>query len=156
MFQRDRLPDPLTYYQSQGLHLQGRGRWRTAGCPFHGSSDSLRVNVETGAFVCMAACGARGGDVIAFEMAMQGCSFVAAAKALGCWVDHPSDAAGKERRRPLPFPPREALEVLAEDAMLITLCGLHAHHGDELTDDDRAAWLEAHGRVQFIISEVLK
>ena len=67
---RTRLPDPLGYYEAQGLTFrERRGKWRTAGCPFHGSSDSLRVNTESGAFICMAGCGARGGDVLAFRSA---------------------------------------------------------------------------------------
>ena len=53
-FVRDNLLDALTYYESRGLTFRERkGRWHTARCDFHGGSDSLRVNTETGAFVCM-------------------------------------------------------------------------------------------------------
>jgi hypothetical protein len=44
----------------------------------------LRVFFESGAFRCMA-CGARGGDVLAFFMQRHGVPFIAAAKALGAW-----------------------------------------------------------------------
>lgn len=57
------LPSPEAYYTRQGLAFkERRGKWRTTRCEFHGGSDSMRVNLETGAFVCMAGCGARGGD----------------------------------------------------------------------------------------------
>ncbi|MBM3358465.1 MAG: hypothetical protein FJY54_12150, partial [Betaproteobacteria bacterium] len=75
-----RLPDPVGYFeQREGLRLIGRGPWRSALCPFHDDHNpSLRVNVETGAFRCMA-CGARGGDVLAYHRARYGLSFTQAA-----------------------------------------------------------------------------
>lgn len=86
-FDRTLLPDPLTYYAERGVEFQERtGKWRTAGCPFHGSHDSLRVNVKTGGFKCMAGCGAHGGNVLDFEMALTGEGFATAAQALGAWV----------------------------------------------------------------------
>ena len=86
-FNRDALPEPLGYFEAQGLQFrERRGRWRTTRCDFHGGSDSLRVNVQTGAFVCMS-CGASGGDVLAFEMQLTGTDFVSAAKTLGAWIE---------------------------------------------------------------------
>jgi hypothetical protein len=84
-FRRDHLPPPLDYYADQGLPLHGRGPWRDALCPFHSDSrPSLRVNASSGAFRCMA-CGASGGDVLAYHMRRYGMRFVDAAKALGAW-----------------------------------------------------------------------
>ena len=84
-FRRDRLPDPSAYYESQGLRPTGRGEWRDAVCPFHeDTKPSLRVRLETGAFRCMA-CGASGGDVLAFHMKRHGLQFADAAQALGAW-----------------------------------------------------------------------
>lgn len=84
-FRRDWLPDPTAYYQEQGLQLVGRGAWRSARCPFHDdTTPSLRIRLETGAFRCMA-CGAHGGDVLAFHMQRHGLPFIAAARALGAW-----------------------------------------------------------------------
>ena len=84
----DRLPDPASYFESQGLKLTGprSAKWKTTECAFHGGSDSMRVNVHSGGWVCMA-CGAKGGDVLAYQMAAHGLEFVDAAKALGAWVD---------------------------------------------------------------------
>ncbi len=85
-FTRERLPDPLRYFETAGLHLTGRGAWRSALCPFHDDHNpSLRVNAETGAYRCMA-CGERGGDVLAFHRARHGLSFTQAARDLGAWV----------------------------------------------------------------------
>ena len=85
VFQRDRLPSPVTYYADQGLTLTGQGEWRSALCPFHPDTrPSLRVRVESGGFRCMV-CGAHGGDVLAFHMQRHQLRFIDAAKALGAW-----------------------------------------------------------------------
>lgn len=86
-FRRDLLPDPLIYYASEGVELRGRGAWRDAVCPFHAdTTPSLRVHAESGAYKCMA-CGAHGGDALAFHMQRHGLRFVEAARALGAWGD---------------------------------------------------------------------
>jgi DNA primase len=82
---RDRLPDPASYYESEGVELRGRGAWRDAVCPFHQDSrPSLRVHVGSGAFRCMS-CGASGGDVLSFHRRRHVLGFVEAARALGAW-----------------------------------------------------------------------
>ncbi|WP_082054117.1 CHC2 zinc finger domain-containing protein [Methyloterricola oryzae] len=45
-------------------------------CPFHadGRAGSFRVHLETGAFCCFA-CGAKGGDIVAFVQQREGLSF---------------------------------------------------------------------------------
>ena len=84
-FCRERLPEALGYFAGAGLRLIGRGRWRSALCPFHQDTrPSLRINAETGAFRCMV-CGAKGGDVLEFHRQRHGLPFVEAAKALGAW-----------------------------------------------------------------------
>ncbi len=91
-FNRDRLPTPADYFS---LHLPSLKKhnadgWAFALCPFHAdSAPSLRVNVLTGAYKCMA-CGAHGGDVLAFHIAANGLDFASAAKALGVWELAPS------------------------------------------------------------------
>ena len=147
-FDRNRLPDPASYYEAQGLKFrEHKGKWRTTECRFHGSSDSLRVNAETGAFVCMAGCGARGGDVLAYEMALHGADFPTAAKALGAWVE---DGKPEPRRRPAPFPARDGLEVLLSEAMLVAISAANIAHGVSLSDNDRHRLLQAASRVQSI------
>ncbi len=85
-FDRRLLPTPAAYYAGEGVKLLGRSAWRDAVCPFHqDTSPSLRVRIETGAFCCMA-CGARGGDVLAFHMRRHALQFIDAATSLGAWA----------------------------------------------------------------------
>lgn len=84
-FSRKDLPSSIQYYETHGIKLKGSGAWRDAICPFHkDTKPSLRINVEKGAYRCMA-CGAHGGDVLAFHMHRHGLNFVEACKQLGAW-----------------------------------------------------------------------
>lgn len=84
-FQKDRLPSPPSYFESVGLKLKGRGAWRQALCPFHDDTKaSLQVQYSFGAFCCLA-CGAKGGDVLAFHRLKTGLGFKEAAIQLGAW-----------------------------------------------------------------------
>ena len=118
-FDRTLLPEPAGYYEAQGLRLTGprSAKWRTTACAFHGGSDSMRVNLHTGGFCCMN-CGARGGDVLAYEMALNGLEFVEAARHLGAWVE---DGRTPVSPRPAPLSPRAALEVLGFEALLVAV-----------------------------------
>jgi hypothetical protein len=151
---RDRLPEPLGYYEHEGLALLGRGAWRTTRCAFHGGSDSMRVNVQSGGFCCMAGCGARGGDVLAYHMAAHGLGFVEAAKDLGAWEDDPSEPLQQQRRRPCGLPAREALALLCEDAMLVAVAAGNLAHGVALGEEDRARLAQCAARIQRIADEV--
>ena len=147
-FRRDALPDPRSYFEGQGLKLKGRGPWRTTRCAFHESRDSMRVNIETGAFVCMAACGARGGDVLAYEMAANGRDFVSAAKALGAYVDDHAPHRGPSR--PTPLSARAALEVLRAETELAAVAAANLAAGVALSDSDRSRLGTAAARIATI------
>ena len=85
-FSRKDLPSSITYCKNQDITLKVTGAWRDALCCFHvDTKPSLRINVERGSYRCMA-CGARGGDVLAFHMHRYGLGFVEAAKQLNAWV----------------------------------------------------------------------
>lgn len=87
-FNKLALPHPADYFAQQGLKLTGGGEWRNAICPFHDDTKpSLRVRLDTGGFCCMA-CGAHGGDVLAFHQQRYGLSFKQAAQQLGAWRLH--------------------------------------------------------------------
>ena len=148
-FDRNLLPDPVPYFEAQGLTLTGppTAKWKTAGCSFHGSRDSMRINTTSGAWVCMAGCGARGGDVLAYHMALHGMGFVEAARDLGCWID---DGQPPTPQRPAPLPPRAALSVLAFETTLAAVAAGNVAHGIALTDTDRARLMKAAGRINLI------
>lgn len=146
-FDRNHLPDPVSYYEAEGLKLDGRGKWRTTSCNFHGGSDSMRINSTTGTWVCMAGCGARGGDVLAYHMAAHGLDFINAAKDLGAWVD---DGKPSKQQRPKPLPATEAIRVLAFESNLTAIAAGNIAHGVQLSDKDRARLMVAAGRIQHV------
>ncbi len=84
-FKRSALQSPANYFKAQGLRLTGGGEWKNAICPFHEDTrPSLRIRIDSGSFKCMA-CGAHGGDVLAFHMQLHGLTFKQAATDLGAW-----------------------------------------------------------------------
>lgn len=84
-FDRQLLPEPLTYYMQHLEQLKMRHLRATSKCPFHGDDrPSFAVNLQTGAYNCFA-CGERGKDVLDFHKRMFCQGFVQAAKELGAW-----------------------------------------------------------------------
>jgi hypothetical protein len=151
-FIRDRLPDAADYFEGEGLRLVGPGKWKTAECRFHGGSDSLRVNTDSGGWCCMS-CGAKGGDVLAYEMQLHGSEFVEAAQSLGAW-DETATPRGI-RHKPLSFSPRAALEVLRFDALHCAVAACNLAQGLALTDVDRQGLLEVAARIDLITEEIV-
>lgn len=146
-FNREALPEPLGYYEAQGLQFRERkGKWRTARCDFHGGSDSLRVNTATGAWVCMS-CGASGGDVLAFEMQLTGTDFVSAAKTLGAWIEDGKPAIPS---KPTPISARAALQALSFEALLVAMEAARVAKGARPTEADKARVLAASNRITRI------
>ena len=145
-FKKDQLPEPIGYFENQGLTLSKHGKWRTTECRFHDGSDSMRINTTSGAWVCMA-CNAKGGDVLAYHMAANCLDFVSAAKDLGAWQD---DGQPSRNYRPKPIPAGQAISVLAFESHLTAIAASTLAHGRPLTDIDRARLLTAAGRIQHI------
>ena len=150
-FDRNLLPDPATYFENQGLSLKGprSAKWKTTTCNFHGGSDSMRVNVTSGAWVCMS-CGEKGGDVLAYAIKDSGREFVNAAKALGCWVD---DGRPQVQTKPTPLSPRQALSVLAFEVTLASVAADNVAYGVALSDADRARLRLAANRMNRLIED---
>ena len=148
-FDRNLLPDPANYFEKQGLKLSGprSAKWKTTECRFHGGSDSLRIHTVTGAWVCMA-CNEKGGDVLAYEMKSTGTEFVAAAKAIGAWVD---DGKPQLEQKPVPLPPRAAMSVMAFEATLTAVAAGNIAHGVALTELDLARLLKAASRINRLV-----
>jgi hypothetical protein len=148
-FDRTLLPDTATYFDNQGLTLKGStsSKWKTTACNFHGGSDSMRVHVATGAWVCMS-CGVKGGDVLAYEVAYNGREFKEAAKALGCWV---SQGHCQVQLKPSPLSPRLALSVMAFESTLAAVAAGNVANGITLTDTDRRRLMVAVSRINRLV-----
>lgn len=145
-FIKDQLPDVLSYLDLQGLKVTGKGKWVTTECRLHGGSDSLRWNTNTGGFVCMA-CGAKGGDVLAYHMLANGMEFPEAAQELGAWDQ---SAAGNEVYKPKPLPAGAALEVLGFEALLVAVAAGNIANGVKLTATDKERLFLAARRIGTI------
>ncbi len=148
---RDRLPDPASYFADEGLRLEGKGKWRTTQCRFHDGSDSMRINVENGAWVCMA-CQVHGGDVISYHMQAHGMAFIEACKALKAWSD---DGLPSKPQKPRSLSPRQALEVLSFEATLAAVAAGNVAHGVKLSDVDRFRLMTAAGRINRLAEDFL-
>lgn len=145
-FRRELLPSPTAYFQERGVKLTGKGKWRTAACPFHGGSDSLRINVATGGYVCMN-CGAKGGDLLAYHQAAHGLEFVDAAKSLGAWDGRDDKQYQRAASR---LSARSALEVLAFEATIVSVCAANVARGHPLSKADLSRMLAATARITHI------
>lgn len=149
-FIRERLPDPISYFDLEGLPLKGRGKWRTTRCAFHGGGDSMRINTESGGWVCMA-CGEKGGDVLAYAMRKHGMEFVEAARMLGAYVDDDRPHRGPVQAMTLSA--RDAMAVIAFELYVITLVIADIRKGVIPSDADWQRFLESAGRIIRLESE---
>lgn len=148
-FIRERLPEPVGFFEAEGVPLKGRGKWKTGPCHFHDGSDSLRVQVESGAWRCMA-CHVKGGDVLGYTMQRHGLEFVEAARALGAYVD------GKAQRRPgkpATLAARDAMQLIAFELIVALLVMSDIKRGVIPSDGDWQRFLEAAGRVDALAME---
>ena len=147
-FDRRNLPEPVGYYEAAGLVFRERkGKWRTTRCEFHGGSDSMRINTDSGAFACMA-CGASGGDVLAYEMQATGAEFIDACKALGAWTD---DGQPAVQHKPTPLSPRAALQAIAFEVTLVAIEASRIASGVVPSEADKARVLAASNRITRIM-----
>lgn len=147
-FDRRNLPEPVGYYEAAGLVFRERkGKWRTTRCEFHGGSDSMRINTDSGAFACMA-CGASGGDVLSYEMQATGAEFIDACKALGAWTD---DGQPAVQHKPTPLSPRAALQAIAFEVTLVAIEASRIASGIVPSEADKARVLAASNRITRIM-----
>ena len=148
-FIRERMPDAQSYFANMGLVLTGKGKWRTTECQFHNGSDSLRVNVETGGWVCMS-CMTKGGDAVSHHMQLHGLDFAATCALLGCWQN---DGKPYREQKPKALQPRDAIEALRMETMLILVVTGDYLAGRPVSAGDRDLLVSAIGRVQQISLE---
>jgi hypothetical protein len=146
-FISDNLPSPQDFYENNaGLKLVGRGEWRTTRCEFHRGSDSMRINLKSGGFICMN-CQVKGGDVLAYQMQTSGQDFVDAAKALGAWDDG-GIATRPEKATPLSA--RAALQVLASESNFTAVAAANVGHGIALSESEKDRLLVAARRINQV------
>lgn len=148
-FDRNLLPDSLTYFEAQGLRLTGPGKWKTTACQFHGGSDSMRINTQSGGWCCMS-CGEKGGDVLAYHLKLHGMEFIDAAKQLGAWIE---DGKPAREQKPTALPPRAALEVIGFECNLVAVAAGNIARGVMLTEIDRARLMTATGRINRVVED---
>ena len=149
-FRRDLLPEPIGFYEGEGLALTGRGKWRTTRCIFHDGSDSMRINTQSGGWCCMN-CGAKGGDVLAYRMEATGEDFLSAARALGALVDDGKPPAVREHARTLSA--RDAMEVVAFELLVLLVTISDARQGLLPNDADWQRFLQGVGRIDRLAME---
>lgn len=151
-FDRNRLPDWLTYADANGITVEGRGTWRSILCDFHAEAHaSLRINTVSGGWCCMS-CGASGGDTLAHYMQRSGLGFIEAAKALGAWDETGTDLA--RPRRPRTLSARDGLELLYADATTLWILASDIGQGKSLTATERATAAAISRRVRIAFEGV--
>jgi hypothetical protein len=89
IFLRGKLPHPRWYYARQFplMTCHHRSSWIGVLCCFHDeSSPSLRINLDSGGFICFG-CGIKGGDVVAFHQRRYGLNFRQTVDFFQAWGD---------------------------------------------------------------------
>ena len=149
-FDRAAMPATFDLLRDLGFTFrEARGKWRTTTCEFHDDrSPSMRVNVESGGWCCMA-CGASGGDAVAYLMARTGGDFVNCAKALGAWRNGPDDRQAPSRL-PGGLSAHDALAVIAADMGLLFVVAADLSAGRAVSEQDMHSFARATGRMQAI------
>ncbi|MGL4666456.1 MAG: CHC2 zinc finger domain-containing protein [Saezia sp.] len=152
-FDRTLLPEPVDFYESQGMVLTGKGLWQKTLCPFHDDkSPSLSVNTHSGGFYCFS-CGAKGGDVLSFLMQRDGLDFIAAAKALGAWKNDANKNNHKnayQYKKAAPLSAQDALAMLKQESLICVLLVNDVLAGKNVSQDDLRRMSKAAGRIQTI------
>lgn len=153
-FDRTLLPDPVDFYELQGMALNGKGQWQKTLCPFHAdTSPSLSVNIHSGGFYCFS-CGAKGGDTVSFLMQRDGLDFIMAAKTLDAWRENTKTSTSKiehyQHKKPTPLSARDALTVLKQESLICVLVVHDVLAGKNISEDDLKRMNKAVGRIQTI------
>lgn len=148
-FDKTKLPDVGDYYASQGLTIGKHGSrgWRKANCLFCQSRDNFNINLQSGGFHCWG-CDAKGGDLVAFQMALHGQDFKQAAQSLGAWTN---DGKAPIRNKPMPLSYRDILSAIAHEAQLIAISGANVANGKPLSVEELARVLQAVSRINRML-----
>lgn len=153
-FDRSLLPEPVDFYESQGMSLIGKGQWQKTLCPFHDDKNpSLSINTHNGAFYCFS-CGAKGGDMVSFLMQRDQLDFITTVKTLGAWRENAQgnikNSQHSEHKKPAPLSARDALAVLRQESLICALVACDVVAGKIISQADKDRALKAAGRIQTI------
>ena len=97
------------------------------------------------------ACGAKGGDVLSYQMQMHGMEFVEAAKALGAYVDDGRRYTFKTTATTLSA--RDAMQVVAHELLVLFVVIADIRAGVIPTDADWLRFVVGAGRVETLARE---
>lgn len=147
-YRRERLPDPVSFFESEGLALRGPGKWKTTRCDFHDGSDSMRVNTESGGWVCMS-CFEKGGDVLAYAMRRHGLDFVTAARQLGAYVENGQPHPGPAK--PAGLTMRDCMALIAFELQVFGVIVSDISRGKTPSEADSLRLWQSIGRITFIL-----
>jgi hypothetical protein len=149
-FIKENLPVPQDYYENiAGLKLTGGGQWRTTRCEFHGGSDSMRIHLKSGAFVCMN-CGEKGGDVLAYHQLAHSLEFIEAAKSLKAWSNDGISSSYKQS----PVSSRMMLEVVAFEVRVVAILASDMSNGKPISESDNDRLILASSRISRVAEEL--
>lgn len=149
-FVKDRLPDAVSYFEAEDVHLVGPGQWKTGPCHLHGGSDSMRVNVRSGGWRCMSCC-AKGGDVLAFHMQRHGLDFIEAARQLGAYADDTKPHSGQ--MVPTTLQARDAMQLVARDLLVALLVISDIKSGVIPSETDWQSFVQCAARIEQLATE---
>jgi len=137
----DLVLDRLANHRVQAT---GQDRWRAC-CPGHGGDNPSALSIGVGTE----------GQILL--RCWQGCAVDQVVASIGLdlsdlFPSRQSHGSSPQRRRLLS--PKQALELLYDEAQFVAVCASNIAHEKSLTDDDRARCLTAAGRIAYLRDEV--
>lgn len=141
----ENLPNPLDFFDSVGVQLTGSGRWRNGPCHFHDGNDSLRINTQSGGWICLN-CNVSGMDILSYRMLIAQEHFVKAARALEAWQGDDHDPP-KHLIEPRPISASDAIQILAIEARIVAWATLNLDRIDLISGAERTRLKLASKRV---------
>jgi len=136
----------LDRLSSHRVQATGQDRWRAC-CPGHGGDNQSTLSI---------AVGAKGGVLL---HCFQGCDVDQVVASIGLDLSDlfpPRESHDSSPQRRHLLAPKQALELLYQEAQLVAVCASNIAHERALTADDRARCLVAAGRIAYLRDEVCK
>jgi len=140
---RQNLPSAEEYFKARGHKVTNHGKGFRTNCGIHnGTGQNLSVR-DDGAFYCFK-CGAKGGDLISYEMLLTGADFVTSAKSLGAWIE---DGNTNHHHKPTPITAQQALDILQMESLIVAIALTDYSNGQPISSIDAERLRVAAGRI---------